>query len=87
MKRPDVRIVGKHAKDCYAIKNANAGIWESPWCEYPDGSESRDKRGSSRRGHTVWIRFLCNCTQCPAVAWIKAKDITMMMPKGEVKQR
>lgn len=87
MKRPDVRIVGKHTKDCYAIKNAHEGTWTSPWCEYSDGSEFRDKRGSTRRGTTVWIRFRCNCTQCPAVAWVKAKDITSMIPLGETKQR
>jgi hypothetical protein len=60
------KIVKKHAKDCYAVRNTDSGQWDSPWSGIVVDSKWGRKNSLKRQGSTHWLLVSCNCTYCPA---------------------
>jgi len=61
------KLIGKHHKDCYAIKNYNEGKWDTPWAYIMDGRTYGTKVAPiHKKGNSPWIYVRCNCTHCDA---------------------
>jgi len=66
-----VKIVGGHIKDCFAVKNASAGVWDTCWGplafgRYGDPIVTTTRRYGKGERHTQWLRFVCNDPNCHA---------------------
>jgi hypothetical protein len=67
------RHIGKHAKDCYALRMFMAGKWDSPWA-CPE-MVFRNKRGYKGHGYTTWILYKCNSPDCKAQLLLHSDDV------------
>lgn len=76
-----VKVVGKHLKDCFAVKNVRSGVWNTQWGPIAYGKYGEPvvttERRYGKRGHVFrhWVRFICNCTGCPAELHVEAAFI------------
>lgn len=66
--------IGKHSKDCYAIKQFNDGVWDTPWA-FLEEAVYLDKSGGKRGGICRWWIAPCNCRGCKAVLMVREEDI------------
>ena len=60
-----VKVVGKHDKKCYAVKNQLKGTWSTPWGPIKGLVDTWHNFGKGRTLKT-WLVFVCNCTFCKA---------------------
>ena len=67
----NIKVVGKHHKDCYARRNYINGLWDTCWGPVAYGVHGDPVITTSRnygkgRKFTTWLRYVCNDTKCPA---------------------
>ena len=66
------KIVGKHLKDCFARKAELEGRWHTAWGPIAYGKHgapvvtTERRYGKNGRAFKHWVRFICNCSGCPA---------------------
>ena len=76
-----VKQVGKHRKDCFAIKNRKSGQWPTEWGPIAYGDHgapivvTERRYGKKGRAFRHWVRFVCNCIGCKAELHVEAKFI------------
>jgi hypothetical protein len=76
-----IKVVGKHRKDCWAIKNRKNGTWPTEWGPIAYGAHGEPVRSTERRYgkrgrmFKYWLVFVCNCVGCPAQLHIEDKFI------------
>lgn len=76
MKAPAVKIERGHRRGCYAVNSVAAGTWDTPWCL--GEHVFRSAWGTeTRRSVRSWLRFRCNCTDCPAALLIR-EDMVLL---------
>jgi hypothetical protein len=90
-----VKIVGKHAPDCFAVKNSKSGFWPTHWGPIAYGGHGspvvRTERRYGKNGSKsrYWLRFVCNDTTCTAELHVEqqfildAAERACSAPKGE----
>lgn len=77
-----VKVVGKHIKDCFAVKNRRTGFWATEWGPIAYGERgaavitTRRRYGKNGVAFRHWLRFVCNCVGCPAELHIE-KDFIL----------
>lgn len=67
MKAPRTKLVVAHRKRCYAIKSVADGAWATPWLLDNTPAIWLDAGGGNRSRGYRWLRFRCNCLDCPAI--------------------
>ena len=76
-----IKVVGKHLKDCFAVKNERSGFWNTQWGpvqygDYGPSTVSTERRyGKKGRVFKTWLVFVCNCAGCPARLHVDADFI------------
>jgi hypothetical protein len=76
-----VKVVGKHIKDCFAVKNVRKGIWNTQWGPIAYGKHGAPVVTTERRygkkgvAFKYWVRFICNCGGCPAELHVESDFI------------
>lgn len=66
------KVVNKHIKECFAIKNRKDGTWPTEWGPIFYGAHGEPVVTTERRygkkgfKYRYWLRFMCNCGGCPA---------------------
>jgi hypothetical protein len=84
-----VKVVGKHRLDCF---NARCGILGTQWAPVVHGEHGAPvvttKRRYGRKGYAFkhWIRFICNCQDCPAELHVES-DFIRTAAKKEQQRR
>lgn len=67
-----VKIVGKHVKGCYALRNERDGTWDTCWGPLSFGGygdpvvKTWRKYGKKGRVLNTWLRYICNNGGCRA---------------------
>src|SRR3954462_12174308 len=67
-----VKVVGKHVKGCFALKNAGTGFWNTQWGPIAYGRHGHPivvterRYGKNGRVYRHWVRFVCNNSECRA---------------------
>jgi hypothetical protein len=83
-----IKVVGKHLKDCFAIKNRRKGTWPTEWGpiqygDYGPATVTTERRyGKNGRVYRHWLVFVCNCTGCPARLHVEADFILAAAKKA-----
>lgn len=67
------RMIGKHVKDCDAVRARNEGFWKTEWACFEEILRL-DKRGA-RKGYYEWMRISCNDPRCDAKILVRIDDI------------
>ncbi len=76
-----VKVVGKHRKDCAAVRLAKSGSWNTCWgpIAYGEHGEPVVKTwrmyGKNGRALRSWVRFICNDGGCKAELHVEAEFI------------
>lgn len=76
-----VKVVGKHLKDCFAVKNVREGVWNTQWgpvayAEYgPPLITTKRRYGKNGWAFKHWLVFICNCHGCPARLHVETEFI------------
>jgi len=77
-----MKVLGKHSKYCYSVKEVDMGRWDNAWCEMNPiarfGSKNNPFAMSST---TVWLLFSCNCTECGARLAVPYSEFAVGWPK------
>ena len=82
-----VKVVGKHIKDCFAVKNRRSGQWPTEWGpiaygRYGDPIVCTERRyGKKGVRFRYWLRFICNCGGCPAELHVDSEFILQAAPR------
>lgn len=88
-----IKVVGKHLKDCFARKNARSGRWPWAWGPIAYGGYGAPIISTERRygknGSAVryWLRFICNCSGCPAELHVEQDFILAAAKKATDRHR
>lgn len=76
-----VKVVGKHRKDCFAVKAVREGRWYTPWGPIAYGEHGAPvvktwrKYGKNGRKLLTWVRFVCNHGGCKAELHVESEFI------------
>jgi hypothetical protein len=82
------RILGKHIKDCAAMRNYRNKTWSTPWAYFTPSGVYADKLGRKRSlGGEPWMLAICNDIDCPAKIMVNETDILKSLPVGKAKKR
>ena len=79
------KVVGKHHKNCCAVKNEKSGYWNTCWGPIAYGKHGdpivRTDRRYGKYGlkSTYWLRYVCNDTNCPAELHVDAESILSLV--------
>ena len=72
----------KHADNCYAVKEVNAGTWDTTWGVVTMEFANRfGNQTPKRSGYVAWLVAHCNCGHCKAETWILLDDFLKLIPK------
>lgn len=75
------KIIGKHNKDCHALKNAQDSFWNTPWAYFDDQqSYYGDSLGRHKNGHKRWLVAICNNTECHAKIIVREDSMLEKLP-------
>lgn len=76
-----VKIVGKHSRNCAGVRLTKEGSWSSPWGPLAFGDYGAPtintwrKYGKNGRRLLTWMRFVCNDASCKAELHVESKLI------------
>lgn len=76
-----VKKVGKHRKDCFAVKAVRERDWKTPWGPIAWGDHGEPvvktwrRYGKNGRKLLTWVRFVCNHSGCPAELHVESEFI------------
>lgn len=76
-----VKVVGKHNKECYGVKATREGRWRNPWGPIAWGDHGQPtiktwrKYGKNGRALRTWVVFVCNDGGCKAQLHVEADFI------------
>lgn len=71
--------INQHSNECYAIKEFEKGVWDTPWA-FIGKTVWLDKNGGNRGKTTMWQIICCNCTHCSAKLLVRVDDILALLP-------
>jgi hypothetical protein len=83
-----IKVVGKHVKDCAGVRLTRKGDWRSPWGPIAYGDHGSPviktwrQYGKNGRALRTWVRFICNDTHCKAELHVEADFILTAAEKG-----
>jgi len=79
MKR--IKVVGKHVKDCDAVRLSRSGDWDTCW-----GPVALQRRyGKHGRVFHTWLRFVCNDTACKAELHVEVNEVFRLLTEAHRK--
>jgi len=79
------KLIKKHAKDCYAVKNTENGSWPYPWAYITDEATYGTKVSPvNARSSTRWRYLRCNCTHCDAELAFREEDILALIHEATI---
>lgn len=81
----NVRVLGQHRKDCFAIDAVERGNWETPWAERAE-SKGLDAWGTKPGWHS-WIEIQCNDPHCTARLLIRMAPVVRWAEAELVRER
>jgi hypothetical protein len=87
-----VKVVGKHVKGCFALKNAGTGFWNTQWGPIAYGRHGHPivvterRYGKNGRVYRHWVRFVCNNSECHAELHVEG-DFILSAAKIHVASR
>ena len=76
-----VKVVGKHTRGCYALKNEREGVWDTCWGPIAWGHygepvvQTWRHYGKNGRKLRTWVRFICNNGGCKAELHVESDFI------------
>ena len=77
-----MKVIGKHSKNCYSVKEVERGYWENAWSRALPKTRFGSKNNPfSPSSTTIWLIFDCNCTECSAKLAVPYPEFAIGWPK------